>query len=93
MTRASKSLESGVSGPESGVHRELADLQKRTAFLPDYGLRATEAESASSEHAGVEVEPWPAVNVGTSVSGIVGGLMTLVVACLAALALKSHAIR
>jgi cobalt/nickel transport system permease protein len=83
-----------VSGAEEGVHRNLADLQKKTAFLPDYGFKATEAESAPAEHAAApEPEPWPAVNAGTSVSGIVGGLMTLVLACLAGFALRARSIQ
>ena len=83
-----------VSGAEAGVHRNLAEVQKKTAFLPDYGFKATEAESAPAEHAAApEPEPWPAVNAGTSVSGIVGGLMTLVLACLAGFALRARSIQ
>ena len=80
---------SEVSAAEGGVHNNLAELQKKTAFLPDYGFKAAEAGSAPAEHAAPEPELWPAANAGTSVSGIVGGLMTLVLACLAGFALKA----
>jgi len=35
-------------------------------------------------------EPWPAVNVGTSVSGIAGGFLTLALAILIGVGLKTH---
>jgi len=42
---------SEVSAAEGGVHKNLAELQKKTAFLPDYGFKAAEAGSAPAEHA------------------------------------------
>ena len=80
-----------LSGAEAGVHKSLAELQEKTALLPDYGFKATEAESALAENA--VPEPWPAVSAGTSVAGIVGGLMTLVLACLVGFALKARSIQ
>lgn len=59
--------------PAAGIHQSAARLQEKTAVLPDYGFKTAEAEPAT--------ESWPAVNAGTSVSGIVGGLMTLGLAC------------
>ena len=54
----------------SRVHELLADLQSKTAFLPDYGFKAAaEAEAAEAAET--------SSNVGTSVSGIVGGALTL----------------
>jgi len=47
--------------------------------LPDYSFKAKEDES--EKEAAVEVEEqWPAVSAGTSVSGIVGGILTLALA-------------
>jgi cobalt/nickel transport system permease protein len=81
-----------LESPEAGIHESLAKVQEKTAFLPDYGFKS--AEAASGEHAAApEAEPWPAVNAGTSVSGIVGGLMTLVLACLAVFALRARSIQ
>jgi cobalt/nickel transport system permease protein len=57
----------------AGMSTKLADIQTTTAFLPDYGFKKskpTEGESPS----------WPAPSAGTSVSGLVGGLLTLVLA-------------
>jgi len=47
----------------------LLKLQEKTAVLPDYSLPSKE------EHEGNPA--WPAVNPGTSLSGIVGGAMVL----------------
>ncbi len=85
-----------LESPEAGIHEGLAKVQEKTAFLPDYGFKSAEAvpeTAALAEHAASpEAEPWPAVNAGTSVSGLVGGLMTLVLACLMGLALKARPI-
>jgi len=62
------------------IHQSLATLQKKLAFLPDYGFRssagADNAPGAKPEAAGAVVDP------GTSVSGLVGGVLTLLVAVL-----------
>ena len=72
-----------VAGAEEGVHKGLAALQQKTAVLPGYGFTSAAAGTAP------EAEPWPAVNAGTSLSGLVGGLTTLALACLAGFALKA----
>lgn len=85
-----------LEGPGVGIHERLAKVQEKTAFLPGYGFKpatATMEAAASSEHAAApEPEPWPAVNAGTSISGLVGGAMTLALACLAGFALKARSI-
>jgi cobalt/nickel transport system permease protein len=71
----------GVTGkeelaqPAEGVHQELASIQEKTALLPDYGFKSAneEEEHGSESH-------WPAVDAGTSLSGIVGGTLTLFIA-------------
>jgi cobalt/nickel transport system permease protein len=78
-----------VAGHDAGLHQRAADLQERTAILPDYGFKAVKDESPPAEDAAPE--SWPAVSAGTSVSGIVGGLITLVLAGLVGLALKAYA--
>lgn len=61
-----------------GVHLTLAELQEKTAILPDYGFKhAPDAQEETGEEA-----VWPTVDGGTSVSGLVGGAMTLVLAVL-----------
>ncbi|MBU1044489.1 MAG: energy-coupling factor ABC transporter permease [Candidatus Omnitrophica bacterium] len=52
------------------LHTALAAVQDKTAFMPDYGFKNTEAASISEP----EVKPvWPAIDLGTSLSGLIGG--------------------
>jgi cobalt/nickel transport system permease protein len=74
-----------VSESETGLHGNLGKLQEKTAFLPGYGFKENGAEPSSV------AEPWPAVSAGTSVSGIIGGLLTLAMACLVGFVLKRSA--
>ena len=74
-----------LSGAEAGLRGELAKLQSKTAVLPDYGFKSGEEEAGEAE---AEAGRWPAVSAGTSLSGIVGGLITFVLACLAGFVLK-----
>ncbi len=67
------------------VHSTMSDIQSKTAFLPDYGFKAPEEGAQQDAEGGGEA--WPSVNAGTSVSGLVGGVMTLVLAALAGLAI------
>ena len=62
--------------PENPVYDKLSGLQETTAFLPDYGFKESEVAVAAEETA----ESWPAVDVGTTVSGLVGGSLTLALA-------------
>ena len=75
-----------LEAPE-GIHQSLADLQERTAFLPDYSFKSSDEEVGS-----VTVEEtqasWPAVDAGTSVSGLVGGALTLGLAALIGLVIS-----
>jgi cobalt/nickel transport system permease protein len=75
-----------VEPPEGGVHESLGRLQEKLSFLPDYGFQS------SGEEGEGEGEPaWPAVDPGTSVSGVVGGVLTLVVAGAAGWVLRRRA--
>jgi len=67
-----------LESPE-GLHASLAGVQEKTSFLPDYGFKKTEAEGGSK---------WPAVDAGTSVSGLIGGALTLLLAALIGFGLK-----
>jgi len=87
-----------VSGKEElagriGVHHTLGALQKKTAFLPDYGFKKPEHEGAAAEGAAKEeaAPAWPAPDAGTTTSGIVGGLLTLLVAVAIGFILKKRA--
>ncbi len=67
-----------VSGKEEltvhdkGLYSSLEAIQEKTAFLPDYGFKTKESHDGEKAR-----EETPAVNPGTSVSGLVGGLLTL----------------
>ena len=74
-----------LESPGQGIHSLLSDFQKKTAFLPDYSFKASENAPAA------EGEPvWPSVKSGTSVSGIVGGVFTLLLAAVAGFLLKKR---
>ena len=68
----------------SGVHEALGQVQESTAFMPDYAFKASEPASGEAQEAEA---PWPAVDAGTSVAGIVGGGATLAIAGLIGLLL------
>jgi len=73
--------------PAEGTHAFLAGLQEKLAFLPDYGFRQSGA--AALERLDAEEEThWPAVDPGTTVSGFVGGGLTLLLAIAAGLLLR-----
>ncbi len=80
-TSGKEELESSES-----VHATFAGIQEKTAFLPDYGFKKSEPIEAEPE-ANVKT-PWPAVDAGTSMSGLIGGALTLLVVVLIGLGLK-----
>jgi cobalt/nickel transport system permease protein len=70
--------------PGKSLHAALGHLQQKTAFLPDYGFKEPDAEGSSQE------ETWPAVNAGTTVSGLVGMALTIGLVALIGLGLKRY---
>ena len=76
-----------LASPGDGVHEGLAQLQERTAFLPDYGFKTAEPEATAATAAEAPAQ-WPAVSLGTSVAGLVGGALTLLLAGLIGFALR-----
>lgn len=75
-----------IEGASAELHESLAALQGRTSILPDYAFPAGE-EAAEEEAA------WPAVEAGTSASGVVGGALTLALAVLVGFVLKRRSSR
>lgn len=61
------------------IHKKLTEVQNATAFLPDYSFKSSAVEQEQQQE---RIETWPAVSVGTSLSGVIGGAMTLVLAAL-----------
>lgn len=74
---------------EEKIHEVARALQEKTAFLPDYGFKKPEP-ARGAPPATKEAPSWPAVDAGTSVSGIVGGAITLALAGLVGLVLKTR---
>jgi cobalt/nickel transport system permease protein len=61
---------------EHGVPAALKRVREKTAILPDYGFKPPANETKAKE----EAPSWPNVDAGTSVSGLVGGVLVLAVA-------------
>jgi len=70
-----------TAAPEDGLHGALAKLQQAVALLPDYALPQAAGEKPVEES-------WPNVDAGTSLAGIVGGVLTLAVVLLLGLGLR-----
>lgn len=70
---------------QEDLHVSLADIQKKTAFLPDYGFK--QSESGAETETETEAS-WPAIDAGTSASGLIGGALTLLMIVLIGLGLK-----
>jgi cobalt/nickel transport system permease protein len=70
------------AGPTAGMHPQLAALQKATAFLPEYTFKQS---GPQPENGGGQES-----SLGTSVAGIVGGLLTLAIAGLSGIFLRKE---
>lgn len=82
------SIEKVFGNPElpdskSVIAASLKDLQDKTAVLPGYNFKAG-GKALSDESAA-----WPKVDSGTSLSGIVGSLIVIVIILLIGIGLKS----
>jgi len=86
-----------LQSPQQGVHSLLAAIQEKTAFLPDYSFREADEKDKTGKPGEAEAgaksgkakeEAWPAVNAGTSFSGLVGGTLTMLLAGLVGLGIR-----
>jgi cobalt/nickel transport system permease protein len=57
----------------SGIATSLKNIQKKTAFLPDYGFKPA-ADEENTEEA---TPSWPGIEAGTSVAGVVGASIVM----------------
>lgn len=91
-----------VEGAKDGLHSLMASLQEKAAFLPDYSFKKPEAFkdettqpaaetkiATAGQAAGKEVKG-EGNRLGTTVSGILGGLMTLALAGVIGFVLKKR---
>jgi len=65
--------------PETGIYNILADVQKKVALFPDYNFKEG-GEGVANAPKVKATESWPAVNSGTTVAGLVGAMLTLLLA-------------
>lgn len=64
---------SELEAPAAPTHLTAEKIQKTSSILPDYGFKSNKGSEE-------EVSGWGAVNAGTTISGIVGSIITLIVA-------------
>lgn len=79
-----------LAEPGDGIHGALAALQKKTAFLPDYSFREPRTLQNEGALPGAAHSKGDSARLGTSISGIVGGLITLGLAFLVGIVLKKR---
>ncbi|MCJ7498641.1 PDGLE domain-containing protein, partial [bacterium] len=80
-----------IREPEGEVHRSLANLQKKTALLPDYRLDKEDKQVGTDLDEGSAARP--STEPGTPLSGFVGGILTLLLAGALGLFLKRYHLR
>jgi cobalt/nickel transport system permease protein len=73
-----------LQAPEKGIHSTLAKIQEETSFLPDYSFKKSETQPQENS------VTWPAVDSGTSLSGLIGGAAVLILAVLIGFVLKAY---
>lgn len=69
----------------TGVKTVIKRVQEKTAFLPDYKFKPIDGQNKEEN----EPSSWPGVEAGTSVAGIVGAGMVLVLIVLIGLGIRS----
>ena len=62
-----------LPGQDHGIPAALKDAQEKTAILPGYGFKPPVNEPKAKK----EAPTWPAVDAGTSLSGLIGGVLVL----------------
>jgi cobalt/nickel transport system permease protein len=73
-----------LAGQTNGVASLFKDIQDKTAFLPDYNFKPSAKEEAKAN----EAPAWPGIEAGTSVAGIVGGAIVLMLILLIGLGIR-----
>jgi cobalt/nickel transport system permease protein len=73
---------------EQGVHGTLAGIQEKSAWLPEYNFRRP-AQAVAAVKPGITAQD-DKVNVGTSVAGLIGTFLTLLLAFGVGLLLKKR---
>jgi cobalt/nickel transport system permease protein len=63
----------GLPEQDHGIPAALKSVQEKTAFLPGYAFKPPANEPKAKK----EAPSWPAVDAGTSLSGLIGGVLVL----------------
>jgi len=79
-----------LKAPQSVLHGALALFQQKTAMLPEYDYRKSTAERATYGPKAVQRKQGEGINPGTSIAGIVGSLLTLLLTFLGGTVLKKR---
>lgn len=78
-----------LNAPAHGIHGILASLQEKLAFFPDYGFK----KNATKEPVATTGKSASPIDVGTTVSGLLGGIVTLAAIAFLGFLLKKHSTR
>jgi cobalt/nickel transport system permease protein len=76
----------------SSTHQAAEKTQAELAILPDYGFKPETAQEAAAPSGSDDEGAWPAVSAGTSVSGLAGAAITLLVAGALGLVLRRRSL-
>jgi len=78
--------DSEIESPKDGIHSLFAAFQKRVSFLPDYDFKYAEEKSikSTSGHGSTKI-----IKTGVTLSGILGGFLTLLFTVSVGLILKA----
>lgn len=82
-----------VGENEGSVHRSLADLQEKTAVMPGYGIEETTGDDGGGTVEGKDLPPATATQMDTPLSGLVGGVLTMLLAGFFWFILKRRSVR
>jgi cobalt/nickel transport system permease protein len=84
-----------LKSPETAIHGMLSRLQEKIALFPDYDFRkpsapksGTAPEAGGDGKGGTDAKGDRGVKAGTSFSGLIGGVVTLLLAGLIGLLLR-----
>ena len=76
---------------DAGLHQSLGEVQKSTSFMPDYDFKKAEKPDNAEGHSAKE-ESTSVVKPGTTVAGIVGAGITMLVAGLIGWVLRRRSV-
>ena len=74
--------------PAQGIHAAFGAIQDKTSFLPEYSFKKPSDTVSSSMKPDTGNKRETSTSLGTSISGIVGGFMTLLLAFLSGFLIK-----